>query len=197
MLAWQDLPAAVGPGVEREARGRAASHWRGHTGGVSRAFTKEDREEMPFVAPRAPLPDGVTNYVTARGFELLRAERIALEAARPDSAEPNGAAALAAHHARLGALDARIASAKVLDPATLPQDEVRFSACVTLREAEGRERRYRIVGVDEADAPAGRIAFTAPLARELIGKRLGDLVPLRSPQGETEYEVISIDYSPE
>jgi transcription elongation factor GreB len=160
---------------------------------MSRAFVKEDREEVPFVAPRAPLPDGVPNYVTQRGLELLRAERAALEAARPSG--ESSTAALAAHQARLGALDARIAAARVLDPATLPQDEARFSAAVTLRDEAGKTRRYRIVGVDEADAPAGLIAFTAPLAQQLVGKRVGDDVTLRSPQGEVELEVVSIDYS--
>jgi transcription elongation factor GreB len=164
---------------------------------VSRAFTKEDRSEVPFVAPRAPLPDGVANYVTRRGLERLHAERVALEAARPDPESPDAAAALAAHHARLGALDARIASAQLLDPSTLAHDEVRFSAAVTLRGPSARERRFRIVGVDEADATSGRIAFTAPLARELIGKRVGDSVLLRSSEGELEYEIVSIDYSPE
>jgi transcription elongation factor GreB len=164
---------------------------------VSRAFTKEDREELPLVVPRAPLPDGAPNYVTRRGLELLRAERIALEAARPDAGAANGAAAVAAHHARLGALEARIASAQLLDPASLPQDEVRFSASVLLQGNAGQQRRYRIVGVDEAEAPTGRIAFTAPLAHELIGKRVGDSVLLRTPAGEQEFELVSIDYSPE
>lgn len=164
---------------------------------MSRAFTKEDREEPPFVVPRAPLPDGVPNYVTQRGLELLRAERATLEGSRPDAQSPNGAAAIAAHHARLAALDARLASAQLLDPATLAQDEVRFSAAVTLRSAGDQERRYRIVGVDEADAATGRIAFTAPLARQLIGKGLGDSVAIRSPQGELELEIVGIDYRPE
>jgi transcription elongation factor GreB len=136
--------------------------------------------------------------VTQRGLELLRAERATLEGARPDAEGTSGAAAVAAHHARLAALDARIASAQLPDPASLPQDEVRFSAAVTLRSANGgQERRYRIVGVDEADAAAGRIAFTSPLARELIGKGLDDSVALRSPQGELEFEIIEIDYRPE
>ncbi len=164
---------------------------------MSRAFTKEDREEPPLVVPRAPLPDGTANYVTERGLALLRAERVALEGSRPDAEGPNGAAAVAAHHARLAALDARLATAQRLDPATLPQDEVRFSAAVTLRSADDQERRYRIVGVDEADAATGRIAFTAPLARQLTGKGLGDSVTLRSPQGELEFEIVAIDYRPE
>lgn len=165
-----------------------------HTQPVSRAFVKEEGVELPWVAPRAPLPDGVTNYVTPSGLAALHDERARLLASRPDPEAAGGAAALSAYHARLNALDARIASAVMPDPAALPHDEVRFSATVTLR-GEGRlERRYRIVGVDEADAAAGSIAFTSPLARELIGKRVGDVVVLRQPRGEAELEVIRIEY---
>jgi transcription elongation factor GreB len=164
---------------------------------VSRAFVKEDHAEPPLVVPRAPLPAGVTNYVTARGLALLREERQALEAARPTTDGPDGAAALAAHQARLGALDARIASAVVLAPASLPQDEARFSALVTLRSEAGTEKRYRIVGVDEADAQSGHIAFTAPLAAALSGKRVGDVVSLRGPGGEQELEIVAISYADE
>ena len=180
------------------AQGRVVkSRRRSHTGGMSRAFTKEGGGEVPLVVPRAPLPDGVTNYVTPRGLAALQAERVALEASRPmESIEgTSGAAALAAYHARLGALDARIASAVVVDATTLPQDEVRFSATVTLRGEGGDIRRYRIVGVDEADAPSGRIAFVAPLSRQLMGKRVGDWVSLG--QGKTELEIVGIDYAEE
>jgi transcription elongation factor GreB len=162
---------------------------------VSRAFVKEDSCELPLVVPRAPLPEGAPNYVTHRGLALLREERAILEAARPDPEAPGGAAALAAHHARLSALDARINSAIALDPATLPHDEVRFSAQVTLQSEAGVQKRYRIVGVDEADARSGRIAFTAPLAVALAGKHVGDAVMLRQPGGETEFEIVGIDYA--
>jgi transcription elongation factor GreB len=164
---------------------------------MSRAFVKEDGEEPPLVVPRAPLPSGLPNYITQRGLALLQGERAVLEAARPASDESGGAAALAAHNARLGALEARIASAVMVDAAAIPRDEIRFSAVVTLRDARGSERQYRIVGVDEADAQSGRIAFVAPLARELIGKRVGDSVSLRRHGTESEYEIVVIDYSQE
>jgi transcription elongation factor GreB len=164
---------------------------------VSRAFVKEDNTEPPLVVPRAPLPDGVANYVTRRGLRLLHEERAALELARPNTEVPGGAAALAAHQARLGALDARIASAVMIDPATLPHDQARFSALVSLQDETGAERRYRIVGVDEADAQSGRIAFTAPLATALSGKRIGDTVTLRQAGHAHEYEITSLDYTQE
>jgi len=156
---------------------------------------KEESEEPPLVVPRAPLPPGAMNYVTQRGLAALRRERALLEGARPERDGPGGATALAARQARLSALNERIASAVTIEPAALPHDEVRFSALVTLQNHAGEQRRYRIVGVDEADAPSGRIAFTAPLARELAGKQVGDAIVLRDPRGTNEFEVTSIDYS--
>jgi transcription elongation factor GreB len=164
---------------------------------VSRAFVKEDSAELPLVVPRAPLPEGVPNYCTARGLRALTEERAALGQQRPTADGSAGATAQASYQARLAALEARIQSAVVLDAATLPQDEVRFSAAVTLRSDDGQRRHYRIVGVDEADPASGRIAFTAPVARELMGKRLGDWVTLRAGQGEVDCEITAIDYAQE
>jgi len=163
---------------------------------VSRAFVKEGSTEPPLVVPRAPLPEGVPNYVTRRGLSELQRERALLDAARPAASVDDGAA-LVAHHARLSALEQRIASAVSVDPGALPHDEVRFSAAVTLRDAAGNERRYRVVGVDEADPGSGRVAFTSPLARDLTGKRAGDTVTLRHHGALTEYEIVGIDYSEE
>lgn len=164
---------------------------------MSRAFVKEESAQPPLVVPRAPLPGDTPNYVTRRGLSALQAERAELAATRPSVEAGADSATLAAHQARLGALDARIASAVLLDPGTLPHDEVRFSALVTLADASGNLRRYRIVGVDEAEPESGRIAFTAPLARQLMGKRLGDAVLLRTARGEAELEVIGVDYTQE
>lgn len=166
---------------------------------MSRAFTKEDSAELPFVVPRAPLPEGVPNYVTKSGLLALRREREKLEATRPAAAadDPAAASALAGHNARLAALDARLASAVVVDPTTLPADEVRFSATVTLTSERGSERRYRIVGVDEADPGRGLVAFVAPLARNLAGHRVGDIVSLRGERGGEEFEIMQIEYAAE
>lgn len=164
---------------------------------MSRAFTKEDREEAPLVVPRAPLPTGVTNYVTARGLAALRDELASLEAARARSiASSQGAAAaeIAQYGARISELESRIGSAVLVNASELSRDEVRFSAYVTLLAATGEERRYQLVGVDEADAAAGRIAFIAPLARALLGRRVGEVVTLRTPRGEEELELIRIEY---
>jgi transcription elongation factor GreB len=65
---------------------------------------------------------------------------------------------------------------------------------VTVRTEAGAERTYSIVGVDEADAGAGRIAFVAPLSRALLGKRAGDAATVRTPHGNEELEVLSVVY---
>jgi len=165
-----------------------------HNPNVSRAFVKEETSAPPLVAPRAPLPPGTPNYVTKRGLRALIDERRRLEAQRPDADVPDAAAALTAYQQRLSALEERIQSATVVDSDELPRDEVRFSARVTLLAADGTERRYRIVGVDEADASAGKIAFTAPLSRALMGKRAHDVVTVRQGRGEAEFEILAIDY---
>jgi len=144
---------------------------------VSKAFTKDDRADEPVVVRhRPPLPEGVPNYVTPRGLQALRAE---LAAAGPG--------------ARRLELERRIAAA-VLAPPPADRAEIRFGARVTVRGADGAVRQLQIVGVDEANPAAGLIAFVAPLARALLGRRAGDAVTVRAPGGAEELEVLAIDY---
>jgi transcription elongation factor GreB len=166
---------------------------------VSRAFTKEDDAgAAPVVAPRAPLPAGTPNYVTPRGLAALRnelarllEERGELERGEPDAQRARLAAGLAQ---RIVELEARLGAAELVEAPTEKRDEVRFGASVKLRNESGRERSVRIVGVDEANASEGRIAFLAPLARALLGKKPGDVARVRTPQGEDEVEILAVDY---
>ncbi|HEU4407634.1 MAG TPA: GreA/GreB family elongation factor [Polyangiaceae bacterium] len=168
---------------------------------MSKAFTKEGAPDAPLVPPRSPLPPGVTNYVTPRGLALLRdelrhlqAERASLEAAGPPDEGGDATARLAALAARVAELESRLAVAELVEPPAEPPDEVRFGATVRVRNEAGEERRYQIVGVDEADAAAGRIAFLAPLARALLGKRAGEAAVVRTPRGDEELEVLELRY---
>ena len=72
---------------------------------------------------------------------------------------------------------------------------MRFGAEVTVRAEDGSERSYRLVGVDEAEPAAGSIAFVSPLARALLGKRLGDVVTVRTPRAEEELEILKVEYA--
>jgi len=96
---------------------------------------------------------------------------------------------------RLGYLAKVMKQAKVVDPATQPtRDQVRFGATVELADENDQRRTVTIVGDDEANASAGRIGWSAPIARSLIGARVGDERVVRLPAGEKSYEVIEIRY---
>ena len=96
---------------------------------------------------------------------------------------------------RLGHLANIMKQAKVVDPATQPtRDQVRFGATVELADENDNRRMLTIVGDDEADASAGTIGWSAPLARALIGARVGDERIVRLPAGEKSYEILEIRY---
>ena len=103
---------------------------------------------------------------------------------------------------RLREIDRRLAhlakimkQAKVVDPAKQEaRNQVRFGATVELADEHDNRRVLTIVGDDETDASAGRIGWSAPLARALIGARVGDERVVRLPAGEKSYEVMAIDY---
>lgn len=162
---------------------------------MSRAFVKDDAEAPPLLRPRAPLPDGVRNYVTRRGLALLRAELETLLAELGERERGGGTASeLVALRGRIAELEARLASAEPVDAADGPRDVVRFGARVKVLGSDDVERTYRIVGVDEANPSAGLIAFVAPVARALLGKRVGEVVSWRAPRGEEELEVVEIGF---
>jgi transcription elongation GreA/GreB family factor len=97
---------------------------------------------------------------------------------------------------RLSELAARIASAQLVEPHRQAHDKVRFGATVTLRDAGGAtpgvERRLQIVGVDEADPAAGTVAFTAPIARAILGCAVGDVAILETADGG-QLEIVALD----
>ena len=90
-------------------------------------------------------------------------------------------------------IENRIANANVVDPSTMSTDKVVFGVQVTVQDLEsGEEVSYQIVGTDEADVEAQRISITSPVARALIGKRVGDVVQVQIPRGLLELEVMDI-----
>lgn len=172
---------------------------------MSRAFTKEDdAQPAPIVPPRAALPPGTPNYVTPQGLAQLRAEQAALEAehaaagANHDN-DTDRSHRLSLLNGRLALLAERITSAKVVDPHTQPPKEVRFGATVTLRTVSGGkvgfERKLTIVGVDEADVSAGKVGFVAPIARAVIGAKLGKRATLNLGPTSEVVEVAAITYA--
>jgi len=171
---------------------------------MSRGFVKEDDAQTPpIVPPRAALPPGVANYVTPNGLEQLRAELATLEAERAQAEanhdnDTDRTHRLSLLNGRLALLTERLASARVIDPATQPPGEVRFGATVSLRalgkNAAGSARTFTIVGVDEANVAAGKIGFVAPIARALTGARLGQTLTLPLGAAPETVEVLAITY---
>jgi transcription elongation factor GreA len=94
---------------------------------------------------------------------------------------------------RIGEIQGQLAGAEVVDTTTLKSDRVVFGASVILEDMEtDKTVTYQIVGVDEADVKDGKISVISPLARALIGKKVGELVELKTPQSDKEYEVKKI-----
>lgn len=167
---------------------------------MSRGFVKEDdQEEAPFIPPRAPLPDGVTNYVTPRGMRLLLEERTRLEQERASArgSDDERRRAKAEIDGRLALLNERIVTARPMEPAAEPPADVRFGTTVTVAyhsgPQQGSQRKLTIVGVDEANAAELRISFISPLARALMGKRQGEKVNIILGNTQQELEVLEID----
>lgn len=167
---------------------------------MSRGFVKEgDQEETPIVTPRVHLPPGVTNYVTPNGFEALKQEQEALVAElktlEEQSSEKNRVQ-INYLTAKLHLLEERIHSAKMVDLARQPQQEVHFGATVSLfKEAEDCACQYQIVGVDEANISLNKISFLSPIAKVLLQKKAGDKVTLKTPKGQRIMRIEAIEYA--
>jgi transcription elongation factor GreB len=159
------------------------------------------------------MADAPPRFITPEGFARLRSEYDALFGVeRPKIVEVVSWAASLGDRSenadylygkrRLREIDRRLAhlarimkAAKVVDPATQPvRDQVRFGATVELAADDDERRTVTLVGDDETDAAAGRIGWSAPLARALIGAKVGDERIVRLPAGERSYEVIRISY---
>jgi transcription elongation factor GreB len=96
---------------------------------------------------------------------------------------------------RLSYLSKVMKSAKVVDPARQEQrDTVRFGATVELADEEDDRRIVTLVGEDESDASSGLVSWAAPIARALIGAKVGDERVVRLPSGEKSYEIVKISY---
>lgn len=96
---------------------------------------------------------------------------------------------------RIKELEAIISCAEVIDPKQLSGDVVRFSATVMLADEDTDEEiTYQIVGAHEGNIEEGKISISAPIARALIGKSLGDSVAVKTPGGTKTYEIVEVEY---
>lgn len=166
---------------------------------MSRAFTKESTDDL--VAgelPERPVPSHA-NYVTPAGREQLQARVKELQAHHEKLAAVAEEDTAAKQKLREIERDqryfkAQLERAAVVNPAGQPRDEVHFGAAVTILDEDDKKHRFTIVGEDEADVAAGKISWASPLARAMLGAKVGDTVKWTRPAGNAEVEIVSIDY---
>jgi transcription elongation factor GreA len=96
---------------------------------------------------------------------------------------------------RIAELEEIVASAEVIDPSMLSGEHVMFGAHVWLVDEETeKESAYQIVGVHEADIKDGKLSISSPLAKALIGKKVGDAVSVPAPGGDRSYEILGVKF---
>jgi transcription elongation factor GreB len=153
------------------------------------------------------------NYMTPEGFKkiademehLSRVERpktvqeVSDAAAQGDRSENAeyiyGKKRLREIDRRLNFLASRLKHVEVVDPSKQSGDRVFFGATVETEDEDGKTRVWRIVGVDETDADAGKISWRSPLGRALMKRRVGDTVTVQRPTGDAvEHTILSIRY---
>ncbi|MBX7460433.1 transcription elongation factor GreA [Qipengyuania sp. YG19] len=147
----------------------------------------------------------------AEGYEKLTADLKALRAERPkivdaiEEARAHGDLSENAEYhaakerqgqveAMIGDLEDKISRAQIIDPTTLSGDKVVFGATVTLLDENDKPVKYQIVGQTEADAGKGRISYTSPIARALIGKQVEEEVEVTVPSGDKFYLIDKIEF---
>ncbi len=183
---------------------------------MNKAFVKEsdaaDADEDDIASPA--LPAGSKNYMTPAGYAQLDAEfnqlwkverprlveTISWAASNGDRSENGdyiyGKKRLREVDRRIRFLSKRLEHAEVVDPARREAtDQVYFGATVTVADQDGVEATYAIVGIDEADAGRGRIAWISPMARALLKAREGDTVSVQTPDGRREVDIVEVRYA--
>jgi transcription elongation factor GreB len=187
---------------------------------VSKAFVKDDGDgsdsdlDLEDSAPK--IPAGTKNYITPGGAKKLReelshllhverpkmTETVAWAASNGDRSENAdyiyGKRRLREIDRRLRFLTKRLEIAEIVDPTTIKSEIVRFGATVTVRDPEGVEKTYSIVGVDEIDLKKGHISWLSPLGAALLRSKakVGDEVTFIAPKGEIDLEIVSLQFIP-
>jgi transcription elongation factor GreB len=167
--------------------------------------TDDDSDELP-------LPKGTKNYITPGGFKrlqddlkrLLYTERpeivakVSWAASNGDRSENAdyiyGKRRLREIDRKIGFITKRLEFSEVIDPTTQKSDLVLFGATVTLENEDGAPLTYRIVGIDETNPGLGHISWVSPIGKALLRHKVGDVVLVRTPKGEQEFEILEIRY---
>jgi transcription elongation factor GreB len=181
---------------------------------VNKAFVKDsDGDDDDELGGLPPIPPGSKNYITPKGYQRIREELLQLiDVERPEVvkvvhwAASNGDRSengdyiygkrrLREIDRRIRFLTKRLDLAEVVDPSVHHgSDQVFFGATVSYVNAAGEELTVTIVGIDELDPLHGKITWVSPVARALTKAREGDVVTLRTPAGDDELEIVSVQY---
>jgi len=181
---------------------------------MSKAFTKEsedgaDEDDIPLAA----LPGNGKNYITPRGYQMLRDELLHLidqerpkvvdvvhwAASNGDRSENGdylyGKKRLREIDRRIRFLTRRLEIAVITEPSVHHgSDQVFFGATVTYVDDLNEQRTVTITGIDEADSAAGEVSWISPIARTLLKARVGDVLRLPMPGRVAEIEVLDVHY---
>jgi len=165
---------------------------------MSRGFVKEDDLELAGTdLPERPLSPHV-NYVTPNGLQQLQQTVRSLEKERTNytarKEDPNAQQKLAEIDRDLRYFVARLESAQPVDPAQQPRHTVLFGATVTVEDEEGEQQLFRIVGEDEADIAQQKVSYVSPVAKALLGRKVGDSTLWQRPAGPLQLEILKIEY---
>ncbi len=165
---------------------------------MSRGFVKEDDLERAGTdAPERPISVHV-NYVTPAGMAQLQQQAAQLEVERQALAlrkeEPAANQRLAVIERDLRYLTARLDTAQLVEPAQQDQHVALFGATVKVEDEAGQQYLFTIVGEDEADIAAHKVSYISPIARALIGRKVGDSVTWRRPAGDLQLDILDINY---
>ena len=96
---------------------------------------------------------------------------------------------------RIKDIESKLSNAQVIDVTQIPKsDKVIFGTTVVVVDENNKKITYKIVGEDEADLKKGMISVTSPISRSLVGKCEGDVVNIKTPSGDIEYEIIEVMY---
>jgi transcription elongation factor GreA len=153
--------------------------------------------------PRTPMTRAGYDKLAAELDRLKRVERPAITRAIAEARAHGDLSENAEYHAarekqsfiegRIAELETKVGAAEVIDPPT-EGDRITFGSAVLLEDDAGKDHRYWIVGSDESEPARGKISILSPLARALIGKRVGDQVTAQLPGGKKTFDILEANF---
>ena len=170
---------------------------------MSKAFTRESdnesgAEEIPSF--RHQLPPGARNYITREGADRLKQrlnDLLVKKQALGTGSDEAGTVAEADQRKIESAIRRlqQILDSVIIAEIPADQEKVAFGASVMVRHGNTEEAAYHIVGIEEADPERGSVSWVSPLARALLLRKAGEKVRFRSPAGDEELTILSVQYS--